>query len=74
MLKARRMGDVIPIRRAPTQPSQLSDEALVAACALGDASAIPAFSDAASLASLRSQLGLLLRAPLGGGGDAAPSR
>jgi RNA polymerase sigma factor (sigma-70 family) len=39
-----RMGDVIPIRRAPTQAS-LSDEALVAACALGDASALGALFD-----------------------------
>lgn len=40
-----RMADVIPIRRAPTQPSQLSDEALVAACALGDGAALGALFD-----------------------------
>jgi RNA polymerase sigma-70 factor (ECF subfamily) len=37
------MGDVIPLRRAPAP--ELSDEALIAACALGDAAALGALFD-----------------------------
>ncbi|MCB9561603.1 MAG: RNA polymerase sigma factor [Kofleriaceae bacterium] len=40
-----RMGEVIPLRRAPTTTEAVSDEALVAACALGDAAALGTLFD-----------------------------
>jgi RNA polymerase sigma-70 factor (ECF subfamily) len=39
------VGDVVPLRRAPTEPGVLPDEALIGACARGDEAALAALFD-----------------------------